>query len=174
MKTNPNRSRLKHAAAHAQSGAALIMALVILLILTILGVSALRTTSIEQLMSGNMQEMTRALETADSGASKVLVDLGTFNGIPTSGNYQDFAYNATGLNDILQANARIFKPLETQVTNNMSQRGNRPISGQKTGFAFLDQVVQGKTTNSAGTRAQHTLQQGVRKPAPPNNAEFVN
>jgi hypothetical protein len=128
----------------AQTGAVLVMSMVILLILTILGVSALRTTSLEQLMSGNIQEMTRSLQTADSGASKVLIDLGTFNSIPPTGSdYADVTYNVTGPNDDVRATARIFRSIDVQITNNMTQRGNRPVSGQKTGFAFMDQVVQG-------------------------------
>lgn len=176
MKIHPARLHPKPAAPGAQQGIALVMALVILLILTILGVSALRTTSLEQLMSGNIQEMTRALETADSGASKVMVDLVTFNSIPAAGNnYQDFNtdYSATGSNDSLQASARIFRAQDTQVVSNMMMRGNRPVFGTKTAFAFRDQVVQGKTTNAAGTRAQQTLQQGVRQPSLPGG-EFVN
>lgn len=54
-------------AGFGQSGAALVFSLVVLLILTILGVSALRTSALEQLMAGNTQELTRALEAADSG-----------------------------------------------------------------------------------------------------------
>lgn len=50
-----------------QCGAALIMSMVILLILTLLGITAMGTSSLEEKMSGNTQEITRAFEAAESG-----------------------------------------------------------------------------------------------------------
>lgn len=50
-----------------QRGAALIMSMVILLILTLLGITAMGTSSLEEKMSGNTQEITRAFEAAESG-----------------------------------------------------------------------------------------------------------
>jgi hypothetical protein len=85
--------------------------------------------AIQQMMSGNIQEMTRSLQTAESGASNVLITLDRFNSIPTSGNFEDFSYNATGPNDELRATARIHRAIDVQITNNMTQRGNRPVSG---------------------------------------------
>lgn len=167
----PNLKKL----ARKQTGAALVMAMVILFILTILGVSALRTSTLEQLMTGNIQEMVRGLQVADSGASKVLVDLNTFNTIPSSGNYEDFSYNVTGTNDQMQASARIYKPIHIQITGNRSQCGKRKPSGTGTGYAYWDQVVTGRTLVSAAVpRAQITLQQGACKESPKDQGEFVN
>ncbi len=50
-----------------QAGVALITALVILVILTILGVTALSTTSLEQRMAVGVQEGQRAFQAAESG-----------------------------------------------------------------------------------------------------------
>lgn len=58
---------------------ALIMALVILLILTILGVTAMTTSSLEEKMSGNIQEQNRAFQAAESGISRVLTDTNALN-----------------------------------------------------------------------------------------------
>ncbi len=55
---------------HHQSGAALVVALIILLVLTILGVSAMNTTSLEEKMAANAQELTRAFHAADSGITR--------------------------------------------------------------------------------------------------------
>lgn len=57
---------------HCQRGAALIMSLVILMILTILGISAMGTASLEEKMSGNTQEATRAFQAAESGLNDAL------------------------------------------------------------------------------------------------------
>lgn len=63
----------------SQRGMALIMALVILLILTILGVTAMTTSSLEEKMSGNIQEQNRAFHAAESGISKVVLDPNAYN-----------------------------------------------------------------------------------------------
>lgn len=50
-----------------QAGTALIMALVILVILTLLGVTVMGNVSLEAKMAGNAQETQRALQFAESG-----------------------------------------------------------------------------------------------------------
>jgi hypothetical protein len=58
------------AARKYQRGTALIMSMVILMILTILGITAMGTASLEEKMSGNVQEATRAFQAAESGLSQ--------------------------------------------------------------------------------------------------------
>ncbi len=72
---------------------ALIMALVILLILTILGVTAMTTSSLEEKMSGNIQEQNRAFQAAESGINKVLVDP---NALVPNGSYAPTPYTFDG------------------------------------------------------------------------------
>ncbi len=72
---------------------ALIMALVILLILTILGVTAMTTSSLEEKMSGNIQEQNRAFQAAESGINKVLVDP---NALVPNGSYSPAPYTFDG------------------------------------------------------------------------------
>ncbi len=50
-----------------------------LLILTVLGISAMSTTSLQEKMSGNIQEQTRAFEAAESGVNSILADTGVLN-----------------------------------------------------------------------------------------------
>ena len=57
-----------------ERGMALIMSLVILMILTLLGITAMSTSSLEEKMSGNTQEGTRAFEVAESGLQNTLSD----------------------------------------------------------------------------------------------------
>lgn len=52
-----------------QRGATLITAMVLLLILTLLGVTALNTTTLEERMAANTQEQMRAFQAAESGLS---------------------------------------------------------------------------------------------------------
>lgn len=62
------------AGARHQRGVALVVALVALLILTILGVSALVSTALEGLMAGNVQEQNRAFQAAETGIEAALVN----------------------------------------------------------------------------------------------------
>lgn len=51
---------------HGQRGTALVMALVVLLLLTIIGVSAMNTTQMQERMSGNLKDKTLAFEAAET------------------------------------------------------------------------------------------------------------
>lgn len=62
-----------------QSGAALVVALIILLVLTLLGVSAMNTTSLEEKMAANSQEFNRAFQAADSGVAAAYRKVNTTN-----------------------------------------------------------------------------------------------
>lgn len=61
-----------------ERGTALIMSLVILMILTILGITAMGTASLEEKMSGNIQEGTRGFEVAESGLQTAFRDSAQF------------------------------------------------------------------------------------------------
>lgn len=62
-----------------QGGTALIMALVILLVLTILGISAMDTSSLQAVMARNTQDTHRAFEAAESGLAKAMNTAGSFD-----------------------------------------------------------------------------------------------
>ena len=73
-----------------QSGTALVMALVILMILTILGISSMNTSIMEEKMSGNIQDLNRAFEAAESGLSKAITTPGAFDLFTAKTNDFDF------------------------------------------------------------------------------------
>ena len=80
-----------------ERGTALIMSLVILMILTILGITAMSTASLEEKMSGNTQESTRAFEAAESGLNDAMntaggLDLNTSNTAPKT--LSPFSYDS--------------------------------------------------------------------------------
>lgn len=60
-------------------GVALVTSLVILLILTIIGIAAMRTSSLEERMAGNVQDATYAFEAAESGLNKALNEAGSLS-----------------------------------------------------------------------------------------------
>ena len=69
-----------------QSGAVLIVAMIILVVLTLLGVTAMNTTSLQERIAANTQEQVHALQAAETGYSQALDDtdaydiMGTYTG----------------------------------------------------------------------------------------------
>ena len=62
----PNRER--------QSGAVLLVAMVILVILTLLGVTVMHTTSLQERMASNTQEQVHAFQAAETGLNQAFAD----------------------------------------------------------------------------------------------------
>jgi type IV pilus assembly protein PilX len=65
-----------------QRGVALVIALVVLLILTIIGVSALVSTALEGMMAGNVQEQNRAFQAAEVGIDAALANPNSYVSSP--------------------------------------------------------------------------------------------
>ncbi len=144
-----------------QSGMALVFALVVLLILTILGVSALRTSSLEQLMSGNVQDQTRAFEAADSGVGHALNVIQNANSAdptiyaasaPTKS--IQYTYSPSGGTANMITTAEAHQPTFLQIAP--VGRSSSP-TGSSICAAYYDQVVRGSTT----TFASSNLHQGL-------------
>lgn len=76
---------------HRQQGVALIMALVFLVILTIMGLAAMGTTSLEEKMAGNAKDRNLAFQAAETGL------LAGENWINAQINKPGFPNNAAGL-----------------------------------------------------------------------------
>lgn len=64
--------------AQRQSGAVLVIALVLLTVLTFLMVTALNTSSVQEKMAANVQESHRAFQTAETGLSSTFANPGLF------------------------------------------------------------------------------------------------
>ena len=63
----------------AQEGAALITALVMLVLLTMLGLTSMNTTTLEERMSANAQDLNRAFQAASTGLEIVFNDEAAFD-----------------------------------------------------------------------------------------------
>lgn len=72
-----------------QSGAVLVIAMVILLMLTLLGVTAMNTTSLEEKMASNSQEQKQATQSADTGYSEAFADAGAYEGDTCAGGNEE-------------------------------------------------------------------------------------
>ena len=83
-----------------QNGAALITALVFLVILTMLALGSMSTSTLEEKMAANSQEINRAFQTAESGLELAFDDENSFSinnteSNPYTGSVTDFgAYDA--------------------------------------------------------------------------------
>jgi hypothetical protein len=64
---------------HKQQGAVLIVSMVLLVVLTLLGVSVMNMTQLEERMASNMQEVTQAFQSAETGLSQGYADDDVWN-----------------------------------------------------------------------------------------------
>jgi Tfp pilus assembly protein PilX len=88
---------------HRQDGAALFMALIFLLILTILGVFGMNISRLENLMAGNSQFQTTALSNAEyvlARGEKDIIDITTSGVVPFAAWTDDDQYYTVGTTDI--------------------------------------------------------------------------
>ena len=65
---------MKHGIRNRQSGAVLIVAMIILVILTLLGVTAMNTTSLQERIASNTQEQVHAFQAAETGLNQAFAD----------------------------------------------------------------------------------------------------
>jgi type IV pilus assembly protein PilX len=69
-----------------QSGVSLVIGLMLLLAVTLLGVSAMSTVVVEEKMADNMEKLGRAFQAAESGVVQAMRDLSLFDtSHPSSG-----------------------------------------------------------------------------------------
>ncbi|MBS36550.1 MAG: hypothetical protein CMO26_11560 [Thiotrichales bacterium] len=80
-------------APHHQSGAVLVVAMIFLIIMTLLAVSGMGTTSLEERMASNAQETTKAFQAAETGLSQALANTGSYDLTGT------FSVGVTGVAD---------------------------------------------------------------------------
>ena len=62
-----------------ESGAVLVVAMIFLIIMTLLAVTGMSTTSMEERMASNSQETMKAFQAAETGLSQALADLNSYD-----------------------------------------------------------------------------------------------
>lgn len=130
---------------HCERGTALVMALLILLILTVLGITAMNTSTLEERMAGNTQEATRAFEAAESGINAHLASPNLNLTDTTPVNYT-FASGQSGKADV----------------NTKFLGYSEPLRGS--GFATSDTMANFEVigTGTTMTGAKSAVHQGVQ------------
>lgn len=148
----PRQTPKAAAAGRHQRGMALIMSLVILMILTILGVTAMGTASLEEKMAGNTQEINKAFQAAESGLIQALNTAGSLDLNQETSN--DFTYAASNSSASVTTKFVEFTP---------PKRGSG--HGNNVEAANFDQG----STGSTGAGAKSVVHQGVAQIVPKAN-----
>ena len=81
-----------------QRGAVLIVSLILLVVLTLLGVTSMNTTSLEEKMAANSQTTTRAFQTAETGLSIAFNDNAAYD---LSGAYDPSSSTVSNTSDVV-------------------------------------------------------------------------
>jgi type IV pilus assembly protein PilX len=145
-----------------QRGAALVMALVILLILTIMGVTAMSTSSLEQKMAGNIQDLTRAFQAAESGVDRVI------DNNPTG--FDLSAGATTACDPSSPCSFDSGKSGTASVTPSLIQITQRSPRGPKSSGASASSTAHiNLSSNGVLGNARYSVRQGVTQPAPAQN-----
>jgi Tfp pilus assembly protein PilX len=147
----------------SQAGAALVIAMIMMIVLTLIGLASIFTSTFEIKISGNKRCSTNAFYAADSGVQAVVARVENFN--PTSYNPTTLQYNPfTDANNI--------NPTSAQVTNTYDTIQQGPPRGY--GFSALNFEFEHFTVASTGRdqtdlnpiRSTSTIQEKVVRLVP--------
>lgn len=140
-------------ASHRERGTALILSLIILMILTILGITAISTSSLEEKMSGNVQEGTRAFEVAESALQSALTNTALYQqtGSPTA----SYPIDAIG------APHRVARVTSTFSQTTAPPRGSGFDANKYDAYHFRQQSDVSPSVDSANTGLNTTINRGI-------------
>lgn len=139
---------------HAQDGVALVTSLVILLVLTVLGIAAMRTSSLEERMAGNVQDAIHAFEAAESGLNAAMNDSGALS--LTTVVTRTYDFGGTRAETTTRFNQ--FSP---------PKRGPKSSSATQFEAANFDQTSKGEVgAQTDKNLAQSTLHRGIAQLVP--------
>jgi type IV pilus assembly protein PilX len=156
-----------------QQGAALVIGLLLLLVLTILAISGMTTASLELLMAGNEQYQERAFQAADSAVERAIAS-GVYNTNITVGDYDapvdpndpptpDRGTGQTGCVQTIPADALAANTASNDCYEYFvrfdEQSGTTPVPGGGyslgTGFNAYHFVVDSFGTSDRGAQSDH-------------------
>lgn len=140
-----------------ERGAALVIALVMLLILTILGITAMNTASLEGKMAGNTQEQNQAFQAAESGINSAINTPGFLNPVGTAPT-QTFPYVGGRSSASVQSAFTQYTPPST---SKIASETYSKINFQSAHFGI-------SSTGTTITNARSVHQQGIEQIIPKN------
>lgn len=132
--------------AKKQSGAALVVGLLLLLVLTLLAISSMNTASLDLIMAGNEQYQARAFQAAEAGVQDGFLNA-SFNSDPTAA---PFNFGPANTGDTVST----YRYTVTPMLNGEIQP---PPPGNSEGtFGALYFRIQARGDSARGARADHT------------------
>lgn len=149
-----------HLKANSQKGAVLIVSLLFLVIMTILGASAMSTSMLEEKMVGNSRQQSIAFQVADSCSSRLVVE----NNFTFLKDWEDAWDSLTHLGHENAKNAASYSAKRKFIMDTLPSR-NSGYSAIK--FRASHNEFKCKGTSAAG--AQVVLRQGVYQITPKLN-----
>lgn len=135
-----------------ERGAALVMSLIILLVLTIIAIAGITTSTLEERMAGNIQDATHAFEGAESGLDRALSTKGLLS--PTTD---------TTLPEFNVGNVKV--EVNTRFNQFSDPKRGMGYAIDKYDAANFDQVSTGKTLSGA----RSDIHRGIAQITPESN-----
>lgn len=149
-----------------QDGIVLVVGLVFLLVLTIIGITSLRTTTLEERMAGNLQQQTIAFQDAESRVAQLIntLNAGTVN-LSANDTCQAIEADTNPDSDNSQAIAS-FHTCPEYIGTSMAGRMTDTAEGSQTSLLHFRL----ESTSTTVGNATVTVQQGVfqRGPSSPS------
>jgi hypothetical protein len=163
--TTRQRSSLHRAGPQRETGAALVVGLILLLVLTLLAISGMTTASLELLMAGNAQYQERSFQAADAGIEQALA-AGIYNTNVPVGTYDNVAalrpVPTRGTGQPIANCPEVDAPTNAQQCEYFMrfdlQSGQTPVpSGYSmgTGFEAYHFIVDSFGTSDRGAQSEH-------------------
>jgi hypothetical protein len=147
-----------------ESGAALVIALIMMIVLTLIGLASIFSSTFEMRLSGNKKGSTEAFYTADSGIEILKVNAENFN--PNNGSPYDPFTDPTNI-DI---NPTVAEHVQATITYYASEQGApRGVGVSATNFEFehfLTESTGNDQTNLNPVPSRCTLQEQVVRLVP--------
>jgi type IV pilus assembly protein PilX len=146
---------------HKQRGAALVIGLILLLIMTLLGVSGMNTASLELMMTSNEQFSENAFQASEVGIERVLAT----GGFSTTGGTA-VTTGSVGAGDNFTATTTF--EIQTAVPPRVGAAFSRGVAGG--GFAAYHFEIMSRGTSQRNALEQHT--QGLYLIGPGGGTRF--
>ena len=149
----PARARVRKGA-NAQRGAALFVSLIMIFMLSIMGISAMRSASFERRMATNAVQSATTLQAAESATEQMLNDTAVL---------RRAAQNRLAVQEVDVTPVQAGKGIETDAE--IVYIGDGPAFGFSSDFMTLRMVAQGEA-DIAGARTRSIVRQGARRVVP--------
>jgi Tfp pilus assembly protein PilX len=145
-----------------QAGTVLVIALLMMIVLTLIGLSAISTSTFELILSGNKRGSTDAFYSADSGIQTVIANIENFN---LTGKYVDSKYDPfTDPKNPNPTNAKVV------ITHLADQKGApRGLGVSATNFEFEYYIIRSTGQDQLGSnppKSTCTIEQKVVRLVP--------